>query len=314
MASLKILLIVLGLFIGLVAASGTVSSHHTGVPCSPNGDSRCLPRMDASAARHTIQQTQQLTYCLNSRASNYPNFRAQVREVLNNHEANMGVRWVEVPGAYETPSEARAAGCQVQHNMPDVHGCGSCAGWIHYLNWPVLIEYKWQLGYTSWHTTISHEVVHAYGLHEHYDDHLFKSHRNYYGYWAHGLNRSPGTNVDAPTVMDFGTGVWQMTPYDVKYACQSIDPNGSILAACGLVAPPPCDPCWDDPSGVWRWQNGWAYNPISGVFYNPHGWPEFSACNADRLRWSFHLPAFVPEGDGYFDPIRGDFWAFAPPC
>lgn len=198
-------------------------AHHTGVAC-PGTVNRniCLPQMDRSIALQTLNATGQLTYCLNARASNYPGFRRQVRDILNQHQDVLGIQWIEIQGTYETPEQARAVGCQVQHNMPETHGCTECAAWVHYLNWPVLIEYRWQVGYNStngWYTTIPHEVEHIYGLHEHYDDANFRSYRGTYGNWAHGLDSSPGSASDSPTVMDFGTGVYQLAAYDIKQVC-----------------------------------------------------------------------------------------------
>lgn len=311
-----------------VVTASVAEAHHTGVPCGaasdlPTGDARCLPQMDRSWAVDQLRADLRLTWCMNYRASTYPNLRAQIREVLANHEAALGIDWIEIPGTYETPTAAMNAGCQVQHNMPTVHGCQECGGWIHYLNRPVLIEYNPHRGITLFQTTISHEVIHLYGVHEHYDDANFRSHRNTYGYWAHGLTRSPGTFTDAPTTMDFGTGVWRMTAYDVKYTCQSIDRQGVIFSGC-RPAPPPCGVIATDPRygsvfdtciikgphvGAWRWPDGGLYVPGNAFFYpTPHEtWgdcdPNWNGC------YNFTTGFWVgPTGD-VFDPATGQFTA-----
>ena len=232
----------------------------------------------------TINSGHQLTYCFNARAANYPGFTGQVRQVLWQHEAVLGVKWIEIPGSYETPAAAKAAGCQVQHNMPEVHGCSECAAWVHYLNWPVLIEYRWQAGYNptnGWFTTISHETGHIYGLHEHYDDANFLSYRGTYGRWAHGMLVDPGTQNDSPTVMDFGTGFWEFTPYDIKQSCQLLT-GGFVGCSTGEVFGP-CDPSWD---GCWseqrqRWVGmsgallNYEFDPVTGIWTNPEGLQEW---------------------------------------
>lgn len=306
-------LFIMALLFWMAITAVVVEGHHTGVACSPSGEARCLPLMERSAARAELRNTKSLAYCFNLRAATYPSFRSQVREVMNNHEAELGIRWIEIPGSYETATQAKTAGCEVMHFMPETHGCGSCAGWVHYLNWPVLIEYKWQLGYQSWHTTISHEVVHVYGLHEHYDDARFLSHRNSYGYWAHGLNRSPGTSSDHATVMDFGTGQWRMTVYDVKYACQSIDPNSAIFVACGAQQEP-CRggtfPTWDWCIGRWFFADGVSVDPGLWIWFNPFGEAEWMNCNQFHC-WNLIIQRWVPRGQSLYDPAKA-YWSTAP--
>lgn len=279
------------------------SSHHTGVACGAasnlaTGDARCLPLMDRSWAVSELRATGQLTWCMNNRASTYPNLRTQIREVLANHESSIqGIDWIEIGGIYETPTAALNAGCQVQMNMPEVHGCPECGGWIHYLNRPVLIEYNPHRGITFFQTTISHEVEHLYGVHEHYDDANFLSHRNTYGIWAHGLNRSPGTATDAPTVMDFGTGVWRMTAYDVKYTCQSIDRQSAIFRGCGAVQEPEPVVCVGQPDSFGNRYNScniWWEASDGNLFLltvpypetGQLGWWLFSACSSNGWRYT----------------------------
>lgn len=256
----------------------TASGHHTGVQC-PGTVNRniCLPLMDRSQALADLNATGDLTYCLNTRASNYPGFRQQVRTILNQHEATLGIRWVEIPGTYETSDQAHAAGCQVQHNMPATHGCDGCAAWVHYLNWPVLIEYKAEVGYNptnGWYTTITHEVEHIYGLHEHYDDANFRSYRSTYGHWAHGLTSSPGSASDSPTVMDFGTGVYELGTYDIKHVCGMVNCPSMQEPEWG---PPIAMPNFPGefrahyrPDNYWYWQHGPMLMEWSDS--HPHWW------------------------------------------
>lgn len=270
-----------------------VESHHTGVSCGPDshpGRAVCLPYADNSFAVNKLKQTGQLTYCFNQRALNYPNFRAQVRQTLTQHEQALGIKHIEVTGAYQSNTAAKSAGCDVWHSMPETHGCSGCAAWVHYLNEPVIIEYRWQAGYSDWKTTITHEVVHIYGLHEHYDDANFRSYRGTYGSWAHGLTSSPGTANDARTVMDFGMVAlygnlaWQMSEYDVKYACENMDPKGQFFTACGLIEEP-CDPCWT--GSVWLFSDGWAYDPAIPALVNPDGVAEWGPCSDYGGRYNF---------------------------
>lgn len=238
--------IVLAVFIAVFLyflPSITVEAHHTGVKCGdasgqPDGRAVCLPLMDRSAAVRAIRDTKTITYCFDSRARNYPNFVSQTKAVAADFNSKFGIRFLEVSGTYQTSTLARDAGCQIWNSMPDVHGCAECGAWVHYLNWPVIVEYRWQAGYFDWTTTIVHEWLHILGLHEHYDDANFRSFRGTYGYWAHGIDGSPGTSTDSPTVMDFGTGVSKITAYDVKYACQSIDRQGVIFKSCGAAPDP----------------------------------------------------------------------------
>ena len=70
---------------------------------------------------------------------------------------------------------------------------------------------------------------------------------------------------------------------------------------------------WDPCGGVWRFEDGWAYRPDDGTWFNPHGWPEWTACNSDGLRWNIHYRAWVVPGSNLYDPERG-FWSYAGAC
>ena len=297
-----------------LVATGRVQGHHTGVPCGPDsnpGRAVCLPYADSSPAVQELQNTKSLSYCFNARAANYPNFISQVRDVNSDIESKFGMDWVEIGGTYSTSAQAKAAGCEVWHSMPETHGCSGCGAWVHYLNWPVIIEYRFQAGYFDWRTTIAHEVTHVLGLHEHYDDANFRSHRNTYGYWAHGMVRTPGSATDSPTVMDFGTGVYRLTGYDVAHVCQNIDPRGEIFAGCGYEEPCLGEPNgfghrWDSCFGVWRADNG-------NYFIPERGWA-FAECNPDNLRWFWRGSVYLIPGTAYFDPQYNGQWVEVPSC
>ena len=152
MRLLASLLFILAVFLAYCA--GKAEADHSG---------NWLPLVPNTPLMQNIEADGLVTYCFNPRASNYPNFRAQVRDVSDGYTAFAGIDFLEVPSG---------SGCEVIHSMPDDHDCGSgCAAWILYANWPVLIEYKWQLGYADWRSTIGHEMGHGVlGLHEQYRD------------------------------------------------------------------------------------------------------------------------------------------------
>ena len=322
MVKLKILgalsLAVVGLFIGSI----TVESHHTGRPCGPGGREVCLP-LQPTVAVNTLRATGELTWCVNARANSYPNFVSQIHETNNAAKAVTGFGHRQIPGTFETDALAGAAGCQVWHSMPPTHGCSGCAAWVHYANWPVIIEYKWQLGYTDWKTTIGHEMGHVYGLHEHYDDDKFLSHRGTYGYWAHGYVVSPGSATDSPTVMDFGTGQWALQPYDVKHICQLVDRNGEVFVGCGFNAPPPPPPCVPTNSvpcwtfthttrWAWLFENGVSCEILSDGgcnWYAPDGQLAFTNFHAWGGWFSPLIDAWIPVGNSFF---KYGAWHMAP--
>ena len=321
---LALMLALTFVLVAMLVYTSVTLGHHTGVACGgAGGRALCLPYSDTSYAVKTLQATNELTYCFNQRASFYPGFVSQVREVNAQQSAALGVRWREVGGVYQSDSAARSAGCQVWHSMPESHGCQECAAWVHYLNAPVIVEYRYQAGYTDWKTTIAHEQGHIYGLHEKYDDANFQSFRGSYGYWAHGLNTSPGTASDARTVMDFGMTAllgnlaWQFSEFDVKYACQNLDRNGQRLPACGYQEPPPPPvcvpvvgaPCWN--GEAWLFHDGGAFIPNGGcgVWYDALRRPTWGDCDYSWgaryhgiLRvWAGTERVFHPESNTWYE-------------
>ena len=313
----KILLALLIALAAIVGGSTLASGHHTGVECSPGGSKKCLPLLP-TAVQRDMWQTKEIVWCTNDRGARYPGFVAQLHEVHNELAAKIGVPARQV--AFGTPA---TTGCRIQHNMILNHGCSECAARTHFANYPILTEYNEALGYTNWRTTIAHELCHDIcGGHEQYDDARFLSHLNTYGYWA--TDGAPG-RVGSPTTLDFGTGQSLFTAWDLKITCEVNDRNGQRFTGCGYQEPPPPPTCGlgpTDPSwgGVWnscirRWiaPNGFSVEPGTWIWFNPQGQPEWTAANADRLRWNIQLGAWFPCDHGFFIPSRG-YWSHAPSC
>lgn len=155
-----------------------------------------LPGIPDTPAVRNIWSDGELTWCLDSRASKYPGFRSQVIQTLNDSYDRIGVRHREVSfgGVFET-------GCEVQHRMPDNFSCNGCAANVAYANWSVVVQYKYQLGYSDWKSAIGHEMGHVYGLHEQYID--------------SGGSINCG-NPKTVSVMDCGAPqLWQLQPFDI---------------------------------------------------------------------------------------------------
>ena len=246
-----------------------------------------LPLVPNTPLMQQVIRTQEHTWCVDSRASNYPNFVSQLRDVNDQYTARVGIRHRQVPFG---------SSCQVQHVMPEGISCSGWAARIYYANWPVTVEYCWTLGYTDWRSAHGHELGHGLlGLHEQYRD----------------SGGSIGCTGRQDTVMDCGSGVRYPQSRDVTLGCSIIK-----TVWCGNLPPPPAE-CqsvgWDPCGQVWRFADGWSFRPSNGDWLNPHGWAEFSACNADGLRWSYHVKAWVTTGSAYFDPARG-FWSYAGGC
>lgn len=248
-----------------------------------------LPYVPNTPLMQQVIKAQEYTWCADARSSAYPQFLSQLRDVNEQYAERTGIQSRQV--AYTDP------GCQVKHAMPDVHGCSGCAAWIYYASWPVLIEYKYQLGYSDWRSTQGHELGHGLlGLHEMYRD-------------SGGTISCTGRTW---TVMDCGSGVRYPQEIDVQRGCAII-----LTAWCGQQpAPPPCglgEPDvhgnrWD--SCVNRWLNaaGWSYEPGSGVWYTPFGVAEWGECNlAHRDCWLIPAQRWVFEGSLLYDPASGLF-------
>lgn len=276
--------LLIGFSIGVFCERVASADHNIYLPYVPN-----TPLM-----QQVITQ-QEYTWCADTRASAYPGFVDQLRDVEDQYTALVGIRNRQV--AFSDSS------CQVRHTMPDVVDCSGCAAYIHYASWPVTIVYKWDLGYFDWRSAQGHELGHGLlGLHEQYKD----------------SGGTIGCTFRADTVMSCGPPyVRYPQPLDVTRGCGIIQTSW-----CGVVAPPadcsgPTDVfgnVWDSCLGRWRSPfTDWLYDPATGVWELPDGTPEWSGCNGDSLRWNFYIGAWAPVGSGFFVPIRG-FWSFAPPC
>lgn len=200
--------IVLALMFLAVWQVERASSHHSGP---------WLPYAGKTALMLNIKADGVVNWCADSRARNYPGFMNQVRQVNAEYSAIVGVSFQEV---------GQGAGCEVVHSMPDYNFCSGCAAHIFYANWPVLIEYKYTLGYADWQTTIGHELGHGIlGLHEQYTDTGFIGCRSLSRLIAEG----PG-----PTVMSCGTGIKYPTEWDRDNGWAKLIPwyfNGGALGA-----------------------------------------------------------------------------------
>ena len=227
-----------------------------------------LPLVPNTPLMQEIIRTQEYLWCADARASAYPQFLTQLRDVNDRYFERTGIRHREV--AFSDPA------CQVKHTMPDNHGCSSCAAWIFYANWPVVIEYKWQLGYVDWRSTHGHELGHGLlGLHEQYRD----------------SGGNIGCTGRQDTVMDCGGNpqVRYPQPLDVQRGCAII-----TTSWCDQV-PPPCDPCWDGTR--WRFSDGRSFAPNSGCgeWYSAKNTLEWGACD-DSWGGRFFAPGNVWHG------------------
>lgn len=125
-----------------------IGSHHVELPLVPD-----------TPAIHNLWQDGEWTWCLDSRASVYPNFRSQVVATFAEYKRVLGIS-----------SREAWPDCDIWITMPDGNFCDGCAANVSYANWPVIQRYKWSLGFVYWNGTIGHETGHVGGLHEQYID------------------------------------------------------------------------------------------------------------------------------------------------
>ena len=246
-----------------------------------------LPLVPNTPLIQSVSQTREHVWCLDARAASYPNFAAQVSDVNDQYFGRVGISHRQVDFA--------DSACQVRHTMPDLHGCGSgCAAWIFYANWPVIVEYKYQLGYTDWRSTVGHELGHGLlGLHEQYRD--------------SGGTISCTGRLD--TVMDCGSGVRYPQALDVARGCAAI-----ATSWCGQAVDPCLGPTaiwggvWDACIGRWVAADGWQFDPAAGVWYRPDGVAEWGPCDlVNRDCWNIPAGRWVYAGSLLFDPASGFF-------
>ena len=276
--------VVFGAIVALSLSSDAAADHLTYLPIIP--DTPLMQRVIASGEH---------LWCVNDRAAAYPNFVAQLRDVNDQYAARVGIQHRQV--AWGTPA---TTGCQVQHNMILNHPCDGCAAWIFYANWPVVVEYKAELGYTDWRPVFGHELGHGLlGLHEFYKD--------------------SGGSIQCLTdriwtVMSCGTGVRYPQGFDVATGCAMLDPTRTSLTGCGFQpAPPPV--CTGDPTcfdGIrWLFPDGGSMDPTTQVFYAPDGREAFGPPAPWGGRYSPLDAAWHPQG-GSFYPDSYPRWFVTP--
>lgn len=249
-----------------------------------------LPNVPNTPLMQQVIKNQTYTWCVDSRAASYPNFVTQLTDVNNEFTKREGIFWKQVP----FPPSAADTSCQVRHVMPDGLSCQGWAAQVFYGSWPVTVQYCWTLGYTDWRSAQGHELGHALlGLHEQYND----------------VSGSIGCTGRTDTVMDCGSGVRYPTALDTSRAC-------AIIRTVW---------CGKDPNDRFYFADGWSYQPSTQWWWNPDNRPEWTACNADGLRWNLYLDfkfdgvidgvggLWYPPGSGFFDPARG-YWAFSGAC
>lgn len=211
-------LLVLGLLFSGAALSRPAEAEHGVAYCGGDGQKACLSLV-SPMIKDAIYGRGQITWCLDSRASEYPNFRAQVTSVMAVFSVEVGVPTFEVPYASD-------GSCDVRHSMPDTHKCNGCSAWVYTQLFPVLIEYKWQLGYTFWDSTIDHEFLHAACLlDEHYDKIGFRSYFNTFGQWIHGAPTGMDVGVRDPLYPGDVRNLWRVTAYDRERCWETLLPN-----------------------------------------------------------------------------------------
>ena len=317
---------VIAFMIGLALLAGGVSletsspaeADHGVVRCGGTGERACILTFSPFVER-IIKQQGEITWCLNPRAAAYPRFREQVAQVTGEQARQLQVTHREVP----YPASQSDTSCTVRHDMPANHGCGQCGAWIYLSAYPMLIEYRWQTGYTNWQSTIGHEQGHGFCLlDEHYDKVGFRSYINAFGRWLHG----------APTVMDSGTwalsqfaplGVWAFTDYDLDRCQETIGRN--LRVQCGGAGDLYWDPCLPD-GGEWVFSAAacpvlegqpctWSPLPAPyGRWFGPNRELLWDDCDP---RWNGrHSPyktGWMSAGESIFDDHRL-FRLIAPAC
>lgn len=156
------------------------------------------------------------TYCFDAVAQNYPGFRAALAEVTQYAAQMTGIPAVEV---------SRGADCDVLNIMglPDTEFasvCDRCAGFTMSWAWPTIpVYYRTALLYSGpgWRSTIAHEggggnSGHSSWLQEQYNDRDFLC------------------TARSWTIMDCGSGVWQVTSWDRDRIWEAFVPDNPAWA------------------------------------------------------------------------------------
>lgn len=295
---------VFALLTAMLLETKPAEAHHGQVQCGGDGHLACIATTSTFVER-IVKVRGEATYCFNQAALQYPGFRDQMRQSMTAIAASVKGTAREVP----YPSNPRDTSCTIRHDMRWDHPCGGCGAWIYLLNFPMVIEYNAQAGYTYWFSTNGHELGHGYCLlDEHYDKVRFVSWILTYGVWAHG----------EPTVMDFGThvlqafrpyGVHEFTEYDLA-RCEETTGLALLAAECTAF------PCWD--GDILRFADGRYAATNEGpcwTWYDDSGAVIWGSYDANfKLR---HTPVgsgtWVPVGQSVY-PFPLAEWITAPGC
>ena len=243
-----------------------------------------LPLAGQTWMAQQIKNTQEQVWCADARSSSYPQFLAQVRAVNDQYTARVGIKHRQVD--FNDPA------CQIKHTMPDNHGCSGCAAWIFYANKPVVIEYKYQLGFVSWESTIGHELGHGIlgQLHERYID-------------SGGTIQCGGPEVGL-SVMDCGP------PY-VRYPTTGLDvPRGCAIILTNWCGQAP-SVTWPQWTGTrWLFEDGWSFAPNSGCgeWFLPDGRLAWGPCAEWGGRWNALVQVWTMPSSTYH-PASNTWWA-----
>ena len=229
--------VLLALLIWYLITGGKAFQHHNVY----------LPGVPGTPAIQNLLADGERTWCTNANAANYPNLIAQVQQTYDSQNVRLGNANRRITGTYESPQAALNAGCEVWWNGRYDNFCTGCAANVHYASWPVTVNMKLSLGYFEWKTTAGHEEGHIHGLHEQYND-------------SGGI----GCTGRQDTVMDCGSGVWELKPLDVGRICTLYAVPGDRFHACA----PSVYPYWD---GVYWNFEAWRYRPVDGAWVNYQG-------------------------------------------
>jgi len=235
-----------------------------------------LPGVPGTPAIQNLLADGERTWCTNSALANYPNAKAQLQQTYDAQETKLGNTDRFIAGTYESVTAAKNAGCEVWWFGRYDNFCTGCACSVHYASWPVTVNVSLSLGYFDYKSCFGHEEGHIHGLHEQYVD-----------------SGSIGCTGRKDTVMDCGSGVWELQPRDVNLICNLYGVAGDRFHAC---APPPptvypyiegntwyiCDPALPDAQCLW---NRYV---LGDQWYDKYGNPE----------WDQKVDIYYPNG-GY---------------
>lgn len=243
---------------------------------------RILPGVPGTPAIQNLLADGDRAWCVNAAANNYPNFVSQLRQTYDSQRDKLGNTNRQIPGTFETPSAALAAGCEVLWVGRYDNFCAGCACNVYYGSWPVTVNVKLSLGYFDFRSCQGHEEGHVHGLGEFYID--------------QDGNIRCDTSYNAmiirlgfPTIMSCGTFVWELQRADLDLICQIYGVGGQRFHGCAQQ-PPPCEPvgttpCWLDGAGGFRWRfaDGRSFAPDSGCgsWYSAKNTQEWGGCAYD---------------------------------